>query len=131
VFADVDAVDQQAHQIERVERDRSPGIELRGGLRDESPTHRALARAAGADPRARRLQTAAILPRGDADQHLLSVPSFSAAQRALRSARRQAHSRRFVGLRSPSDDRILNKISIKPLAAKTPDNEPTHRAMAK
>ena len=49
VFADVDAVDQQSHQIERVERGRSPGLELCGGLRDEPATHRALARAAGAD----------------------------------------------------------------------------------
>jgi len=52
VLTNVDAVDQQAHEIERVERGRSPGCELRRGLRDEVAAHGALARAARVHVRA-------------------------------------------------------------------------------
>ena len=55
VLADVKAVDQQRHQIDRLQRGRSPGLELRGGLHDKSATHRALAGAADADLGADRL----------------------------------------------------------------------------
>jgi hypothetical protein len=36
VLADVDAIDQQRHEVERVERGRPPGVERGGGLGDES-----------------------------------------------------------------------------------------------
>ena len=49
MLADVEAVDQQRDEIDRVERGRSPGIELRSGLHDKSATHRTLAGAADAN----------------------------------------------------------------------------------
>ena len=71
VLADMEAVDQQRHQIEGIERGRSPGIELRGGLHDKSATHRTLAGAADADLGADWLQAAPVLPCGDPEEHLL------------------------------------------------------------
>ena len=71
VLADVDAVDQERHEIERVEGRRPPGVELRRGLRDEPAAHGALAGAAPGHRRRQRLETARILARRHAHEHLL------------------------------------------------------------
>ena len=71
VLADVDAVDQERHEIEAVERGRPPGGELRRRLRDEAAAHGALARAPAGHRRRQRLQTARILARRHAHEHLL------------------------------------------------------------
>jgi len=70
-LADVHPVNQQRHEVERIERRRPPGVELRGGLRDEPAAHGALAGAARAEIGPRRLQAAPVLPRRYADEHLL------------------------------------------------------------
>jgi hypothetical protein len=67
----VDAVDQQRHQIERIQSGRSPGRELGRGLRHKSTTHSTFAGAADADLDARWFQAATVLPRGDPEEHLL------------------------------------------------------------
>jgi hypothetical protein len=77
VLTDVDAVDEQSHEIERVARGRSPGRELRRGLRDEAAAHGALARTACVNVTAHWLQAAVVLPRGDTDEHLLHDRRFS------------------------------------------------------
>ena len=71
VLADVHAVDQQADQVERVERGGLPRGQLRGRLGHEAAAHRALAGATAAQRRRHRLQTSRIAPGRDADQHLL------------------------------------------------------------
>ena len=71
VLAEVDAVDKHGPDVEGAERPRHPLRELLRREGDESTTDRALARAARLDPRARRLDRACVLPRGNADRHLL------------------------------------------------------------
>ena len=76
MLANVHAVDQQADQVEALERGGLPGRQLRRGLRHEATTHGTLARAAAPHRRRHRLQTARIAPRGNADQHLLHHPAI-------------------------------------------------------
>src|SRR5216684_6927054 len=71
VLPDVNAINQQRHEVEGIECRRSPGGELRLGLRDEPTAHRALARTPRADIGARGFEAAAVLPCRDADEHLL------------------------------------------------------------
>ena len=66
----------EAHEIERVERGRSPGRELRRGLRDEAAAHGALARARASARQRPGLQAAVVLARGDPDEHLLHDPTI-------------------------------------------------------
>ena len=70
VPADVHAVDQQRGEVEVLQRRGPPSVQLRLGLRHEAPTDGALTRAAGAHVRTQRFQTAPILARRHADEHL-------------------------------------------------------------
>ena len=67
----VHAINQQPHQVQRVERRRPPRIQLRLGLRDKASTDRTLARAPRGDVGAERFQTPRILAGRHTDQHLV------------------------------------------------------------
>jgi hypothetical protein len=71
MLADVDAIDQQADQVERLERGGLPRGQLRRRLGHETATHGTLARAPAAHRRWHRLKTSGIAAGGDAHQHLL------------------------------------------------------------
>ncbi len=107
VIADVHPIQQQAHQVQGVERRRLPGLELRRRLGDKAPTDRALARAAALHAGRHRLQAARVLPRGHAHHQLLEDPPI---QR--------------VGVRQCAEGRQLD------LAALRPHPRPTHRHLA-
>jgi hypothetical protein len=70
VLADVNAVDQQGHEIDRIERGRTPGGELHRRLRDEPPAHGTLAGAATHHRRGQWFKAAGILARRHTHQHL-------------------------------------------------------------
>ncbi len=61
------------------------------GLRDEPTTDGALARAPRLDIRPRRFQAAAVLPRGDPDEHLLDDATIQRIRVGKRLKRRQCH----------------------------------------
>ena len=67
----VHAINQQPHQVQRVERRRPPRIQLRLSLRDKASTDRTLARAPRGDVGAERFQTPRILAGRHTDQHLV------------------------------------------------------------
>ena len=67
----VHAINQQPHQVQRVERRRPPRIQLRLSLRDNASTDRTLARAPRGDVGAERFQTPRILAGRHTDQHLV------------------------------------------------------------
>jgi hypothetical protein len=95
-IGDMDTVDQQGHEIEAVERRALPGRELRRRPGDETSADRALARAAACDLRPDRLQTPRVLPRGNADQHLLDnapVKGVGGRHRCVRGQRNLAGGR--------------------------------------
>ena len=71
VSTHVHAINQQPHQVQRVERRRPPRIQLRLGLRDKASTDRTLARAPHGDVGAERFQTPRILAGRHTDQHLV------------------------------------------------------------
>ena len=71
VSTHVHAINQQPHQVQRVERRRPPRIQLRLGLRDNASTDRTLARAPRGDVGAERFQTPRILAGRHTDQHLV------------------------------------------------------------
>ena len=71
VIDHMDAIEQQDGQHEIVERPTAPGVQLLLRPRDKAPAHCAFARTAALDRRLKRLQAPRILPRDDADQHLL------------------------------------------------------------
>src|SRR5205085_12621552 len=75
VLAEVNAVDEDGPEIEVAERSLHPLDELLARQRDEAATHRALARAARLHAIGQRLERAGVLPRGDADRHLLERAS--------------------------------------------------------
>jgi hypothetical protein len=89
VLTDVNAVNQQRHEIEGIECGRSPGGELRLGLRDEPTAHRALARTPRPDIRARGFEAAAVLPCRDAEEHLLDHATIQWVGFGERLKRRQ------------------------------------------
>jgi hypothetical protein len=78
VFANVDAVEDQAHQVQAVERRGLPRRQLRRGLRHEPATHGALARAPTPHRRRHRLEATRVTPRGHAHQHLFYDASVQA-----------------------------------------------------
>ena len=78
--ADVHAVDQQRGEVEVLQRRGPPGVQLRLGLRHEAPTDGALTRAAGAHVRTQRFQTALILARRHADEHLFDDAAVERAR---------------------------------------------------
>ncbi len=63
---------------------RTPGLELRSGLHDQSATHRTLAGAADANLGADRLQTAAVPSRRDPEKHLLDDDDSPDLARVIR-----------------------------------------------
>jgi hypothetical protein len=71
VLADVHAVNEQADQVERLERGSLPRGQLCGRLRHETATHCTLARAPAPHRLRHRLQASRIPSGGDAYQHLL------------------------------------------------------------
>ena len=71
VSTHVHAINQQPHQVQRVERRRPPRIQLRLSLRDNASTDRTLARAPRGDVGAERFQTPRILAGRHTDQHLV------------------------------------------------------------
>ena len=77
--------------------DRPPGRQLGRGLRDEPTTDRALARAPRLNLGARRFQAAAVLPRGNTDEHLLDDATIQRVGVGERLERRQRH---LVAIRS-------------------------------
>ena len=89
VLADVDAVEQQGHQVEVIQRRRLPGLELCARPRHEPPADGALARAPARDVGAERLQAARVLARGHAHQHLLDHAAIQGIGRSHRLERRQ------------------------------------------
>ncbi len=95
VLADVDAVHQERHEIEAVEGRRPPGGELRRGLRDEPAAHGALAGAATDHGRWQRFETARILARRHAHEHLLDHATI---QRILAGHRSKGGQRHFLAV---------------------------------
>jgi hypothetical protein len=91
VLTDVHAVDQQPDQVEPLERRRLPRRQLRGGLRHEATTDRALARAPAAHRGRHGLQAARVAPRGDAHEHLLDHASIQRIDIGHRLERGQRH----------------------------------------
>jgi hypothetical protein len=70
-IAEMHAVDQHCHQVERVKWRALPGRELRRRPGDEAPADCALAGAAALDLGTDWLQAPRVLPRRDAHEHLL------------------------------------------------------------
>jgi hypothetical protein len=97
VFADVDAIDQQRDELERVQREGSPGIELRRRFRDEPATHGALAGAARGHRRRQRLETARVPSRRHAEEHLFDDPTI---QRILAGHQVKGRQRHFRTVRA-------------------------------
>ena len=95
MLADVDAVHQERHEIEAVEGRRSPGGELRRRLRDEPAAHGALAGATADHRRRQRLETARILTRRHAHEHLLDHATI---QWILAGHRPKARQRDFLAV---------------------------------
>jgi hypothetical protein len=93
VVADVDPVDQERHEIERVEGGGPPGVELRRGLRDEPAAHGTLARPARGHRRRQRLETARVLTRRHAEEHLFDDPTIQGILARHQLKRRQRHFR--------------------------------------
>ena len=91
VVADVDAVDQQADEIDAIERGRPPGGELRRGLHHEPAAHGALAGAATDHRRRQGVEAAGILPRRYAHQHLLDHATIQRVFAGHGLKRRQRH----------------------------------------
>jgi hypothetical protein len=91
VFADVDAIDEQRHEIDPVKRGGSPSVELRRRFRNEPPAHRALARAAHGHRRRQRLETSRVPARRDAEQHLFDDPPIQRILARHQLKRRQRH----------------------------------------
>ena len=71
MIAEVHAVDQQRDEVEAVEQRALPRRELRRRTGDEAPADSTLARAAARHLRPDRLQAPRVLPRSNADEHLL------------------------------------------------------------
>ena len=93
VLANVDTVDQQGHEIDAIERGRSPGGELRRGLHDEPAAHAALAGAATDHRRRQGFEAAGILPRRHPHQHLLDHAPIQRVFAGHQLKRRQRHFR--------------------------------------
>lgn len=89
MLTNVDAIEHQAHQIEPVERRRLPRRQLRGCLRDEASTDRALADASTCDAGRERVQTPRIPAGTHAEQQLLHRPTLQRVGLAHRLTRRQ------------------------------------------
>ncbi len=90
-------VDQQRHEIKPIQGRRAPGGKLRGGLHDEPAAHGALAGTAADHRRRQRFETARILPRRHADEHLLDHPTI---QRILAGHRLKGRQRHFLTMRT-------------------------------
>jgi len=93
VLADVDPVDQQREEIEGVEGRGSPGVERRRGLHYESAAHGTLARPARGHRRRQWLETARVLPRRHADEHLFDDATIQRILAGHQLKRRQRHFR--------------------------------------
>jgi len=100
VIADVHAVDQQRHEIEPIQRRALPGRELRRRAGHEAPADRALTGPAALHVRTDRLQAPRVLPRRDADEHLLDhapVERIGGGHRLERGQRDLASGRAHAG----------------------------------
>src|SRR5262249_58478055 len=71
------------------ERCALPRRQLRGRPSDKAPTDGTLARATALQLRTDRVQTPRVLPRRDADEHLLDGPAIERIRRRHRLKRRQ------------------------------------------
>ena len=91
MLTDVHAVDNQADQVERLERRGLPCRQLRGRLRHKATTHRALARAPASHRCRHRLQTPRVAPRGNAHEHLLDNAPIQRIDIGHGLERRQRH----------------------------------------
>jgi hypothetical protein len=124
VLADVNPVDQQRHEIERVEGRRPPGGELRRGLRDEPTAHGTLARPARGHGRRQRLETASILTGRHTNEHLFDDPTIQGILARHQLKRRQRHFRALRAdprtadgdLPTPEDDLARHRAGPRRLA---------------
>src|SRR5262249_44549357 len=114
---------QQRDEIEAVECGRAPRRQLRGGLDDKAPAHRAPARAPRPDVGARGLPAAVILARSNTEEHLLDDATIQRIDRAKArnvgsaTSRPSARTRgrRICTLRPPSTT-SLGTVPARPAA---------------
>jgi hypothetical protein len=86
MLADVDPVEDEADQMQTLQRLRLPRFELRLRFHHETTTDGALAGPAARDPRRQGLEASGILARRHPHQHLLDHPAYRGPHRAVRSS---------------------------------------------
>ena len=116
VLADVEAVDQQCHEIERIERGRSPGMSCAAVFATNRRLTALLLVPRDVDLGADRFQAAAVLPRGDPEEHLLddaTIQRVGIRERLETSAGRlrapsaRTRGRRICTFRPPSTTSLV------------------------
>ena len=103
VPADLDPIDQQHRQVQRVERCRAPRVQLRLGLRHKASTDRTLAGAPRRDVRAQRFETPRILAGRHADEHLVDDAPVQRVRVRERLGRGQRHLHAVAPHSGPTD----------------------------